>query len=258
MSWLPGKAESTEVLKATEQFSSPDEIPAVLVYERPDGITPADQLAVARHVTQYAELQDVDREVVGPIPSQDGRALQVLVPINAGSGGWETIGERAADIRRVAADRPDGMSVHITGPGGIAADSSRRHSRASTAPCLYGTVAVVIVILLVHVSQPRAVAAAGGLRRGVTLICAQAVVICLAKHTDLTVNAQGAGIVTVLVFGAGTDYALLLVARYREELRRHEDRHKAMAVAVHRAGPAIVRQRRHGRRRHAVPAVRRR
>jgi len=55
----------------------------------------------------------------------------------------------------------------------------------------------------------------------------------------LTVNAQSAGILTVLVFGAGTDYALLLVARYREELRRHEDRHEAMAFALHRVGPAI-------------------
>ena len=54
------------------------------------------------------------------------------------------------------------------------------------------------------------------------------------------VNAQSAGILTVLVFGAGTDYALLLVARYREELRRHDDRHEAMALALHRAGPAII------------------
>ena len=44
----------------------------------------------------------------------------------------------------------------------------------------------------------------------------------------------------MLVFGAGTDYALLLVARYREELRRHEDRHEAMAFALHRATPAII------------------
>ena len=62
----------------------------------------------------------------------------------------------------------------------------------------------------------------------------------MAKHAGLVVNAESAGILTVLVFGAGTDYALLLVARYREELRRHADRHEAMAVALRRAGPAIV------------------
>jgi putative drug exporter of the RND superfamily len=71
------------------------------------------------------------------------------------------------------------------------------------------------------------------------LTVAEAVVYLLIKHAGLTVNAQTAGILTVLVFGAGTDYALLLVARYREELRRHGDRHEAMALALHRAGPAI-------------------
>ena len=62
----------------------------------------------------------------------------------------------------------------------------------------------------------------------------------LAKYADLTVNGQTQFIMTVLVIGAGTDYALLLVARYREELRRHEDRHEAMAFALHRAAPAIL------------------
>ena len=75
---------------------------------------------------------------------------------------------------------------------------------------------------------------------GVALTTAQAVIYFAAKYADLTVNGQSQGILTVLVFGAGTDYALLLVARYREELRRHEDRHEAMAFALHRAAPAIV------------------
>ena len=66
------------------------------------------------------------------------------------------------------------------------------------------------------------------------------VVYLLAKYADLTVNGQSQGILSILVIGAGTDYALLLVARYREELRRHEDRHEAMAFALHRAAPAIL------------------
>src|SRR5436305_10432460 len=74
---------------------------------------------------------------------------------------------------------------------------------------------------------------------GLALTVAEGVVYVLAK-AGLTVNAQSAGILLVLVVGAGTDYALLLIARYREELRKHEDRHEAMAVALRRAGPAIV------------------
>lgn len=237
VSWLPGKAESTEVLKATEQFSSPDEIPAVLVYERSSGITPADQQAVARQVAQYGDLQDVDRDVVGPIPSEDRKALQVLVPINAGSGGWETIGARADDIRRIAADRPDGLSFHVTGPGGFAADSQEAFAGID-GKLLYSAAAVVIVILLLTYRSP-VLWLLPLLSAGAALFAAQAVIYVLATRADLTVNAQSAGILTVLVFGAGTDYALLLIARYREELRRHQDRHEAMAFALHRSGPAI-------------------
>jgi RND superfamily putative drug exporter len=69
---------------------------------------------------------------------------------------------------------------------------------------------------------------------------AQGLIYFLAKYADLTVNGQSQAILTILVIGAGTDYALLLVARYREELRRHADRHEAMAFALHRAAPAIV------------------
>jgi RND superfamily putative drug exporter len=74
----------------------------------------------------------------------------------------------------------------------------------------------------------------------VALTAAQAVIYLLARNGGLTVNGQSAFILTVLVFGAGTDYALLLTARYREELRRHADRHEAMAVALGRAAPAII------------------
>ncbi|TDW93932.1 RND superfamily putative drug exporter [Kribbella pratensis] len=238
VSWLPGKAESTEVLKASEQFSSPDEIPAVLVYERSSGITPADQQAVQSHIAQYGELQDVDRDVVGPIPAQDHKALQVLVPINAGSGGWETIGARADDIRRIAGDRPDGLSFHVTGPGGFAADSQEAFAGID-GKLLYSAGAVVIIILLLTYRSP-VLWLLPLVSAGVALFSAQAVVYVLATQANLTVNAQSAGILTVLVFGAGTDYALLLVARYREELRRHQDRHEAMAFALHRSGPAIV------------------
>jgi RND superfamily putative drug exporter len=237
VSWLPGNAESTEVLKATERFSSPDEIPAVLVYERAGGVTQADQQAVGRHVAAYGTLKDVDRDVVGPILSKDGKALQVLVPINAGSGGWETIGARADDMRAVAADRPEGLSFHLTGPGGFAADSQEAFAGID-GKLLYSAAAVVIIILLLTYRSP-VLWLLPLLSAGVALFAAEAVIYLLATKADLTVNAQSAGILTVLVFGAGTDYALLLIARYREELRRHVDKHEAMAFALHRSGPAI-------------------
>ena len=115
--------------------------------------------------------------------------------------------------------RPDGLSFHLTGPGGFAADSQEAFAGID-GKLLYSAAAVVIIILLLTYRSP-VLWLLPLISAGVALFAAQAVVYLLATKADLTVNAQSAGILTVLVFGAGTDYALLLVARYREELRRH-------------------------------------
>ena len=101
---------------------------------------------------------------------------------------------------------------------------------------MFSALAVVIVLLLITYRSP-VLWLLPVISAGVALTSAEAVIYLLAEHAGLTVNAQSAGILDVLVFGAGTDYALLLTARYREELRRHSDRHEAMAVALRRAGP---------------------
>jgi putative drug exporter of the RND superfamily len=237
VSWLPGDAESTSVLRDSAAFQSSDEIPAVVVYERTGGATNGDVAAVAAQMKQFADVDGVQRDPVGPIPSADKRALQVLVPIDAGSGGWEALGTAVDEIRAITDDGPAGLSVHITGPGGFAADSSEAFAGID-GKLLYSAVGVVVVILLLTYRSP-ILWMLPVFSAVVSLMVAQAAVYFLATKADLTVNAQSAGILTVLVFGAGTDYALLLVARYREELRRHEDRHEAMAFALHRSGPAI-------------------
>jgi len=104
---------------------------------------------------------------------------------------------------------------------------------------LYATLAVVVVLLLLTYRSP-VLWLLPVLSAGVALTVAQAAIYLLTQHANLTVNGQSGGILVVLVIGAGTDYALLLIARYREELRRHADRHQAMAVALRRAGPAII------------------
>ena len=237
VSWLPGGAESTRVIQAAAQFQSQDEIPAIVVYERAGGVTPQDVASVTTQVAKFNALPVVERDSVGPIPSQDKQALQVMVPINAGTGGWDALAAAVDDMRVIAKDSPAGLTNHITGPGGFAADSAEAFSGID-GKLLYSALAVVIFILLFTYRSP-ALWLLPVVSAGLALTVAQAVVYLLATKADLTVNAQSAGILTVLVFGAGTDYALLLVARYREELRRHEDRHEAMAFALHRTGPAI-------------------
>ncbi|WP_461046798.1 MMPL family transporter [Terrabacter koreensis] len=237
-SWLPQDAQSTQVVDQIADFQSKNEFPAVVVYERPSGITPADLAAVSAQVARFDAIDTVKRDAVGPIPSADKQALQVIVPVDAGDAGWDSLGATVTKMRDAAKDTPTGLSMHITGPVGYAADSSEAFSGID-GKLLYSAMAVVIVILLITYRSP-VLWLVPVLSAGTALFVAQGVIYFLADGDVLTVNAQSSGILTVIVFGAGTDYALLLVARYREELRRHEDRHEAMAVALHRAGPAII------------------
>ncbi|TQN43134.1 RND superfamily putative drug exporter [Blastococcus colisei] len=238
-SWLPGDAESTLALEQqTDLGSDPDIITTVLVYERPEGLTPADLAAVVENAEVFGQLAEVDGDVLGPIPAEDGQAAQLVVPLNVGPDGWVAIAPLVDGMRAEARDGPDGLEVYVTGPGGFAADSSDAFAGID-GTLLYAALGVVILILLFTYRSP-VLWILPIFSAVVALFCAQALIYLLARYADLTVNAQSASILTVLVIGAGTDYALLLVARYREELRLHADRHEAMTEAVHRTGPAVL------------------
>jgi RND superfamily putative drug exporter len=237
--WLPGSAESTKVLAQAKAFEPTETIPTVVVYERRSGVTAADESKAAADAKAFGTLSDISGEVLGPIKADDGNALRVIVPITVGKDGWNKIADVVKAIRADAdKGNADGLGVYVTGPGGIAADQAAAFEGID-GTLLYTTLAVVVVILLLTYRSP-VLWLLPVLTAGISLTSSQAVIYLLGKHAGLTVNAQSAGILTVLVFGAGTDYALLLVARYREELRRHADRHEAMAFALHRAGPAII------------------
>jgi RND superfamily putative drug exporter len=237
--WLPANAESTKVLDLQSHFQSPNIFPAVVVYDRASGLTAADRAKAAADARSLAGLHGVGPgQVAGPIPSADGKAIQTIVSVNLGTQGWNGAATAASSIRAITQSNAHGLASHITGPLGNAADSSKVF-KGIDSTLLYATLAVVIVILLITYRSP-ALWLLPVISAGVALITAEAVVYLLAAHAGLTVNAQSAGILLVLVFGASTDYALLIVARYREELRRHDRRRAAMAEALRRAGPAII------------------
>ncbi|GAB2586502.1 MMPL family transporter [Streptomyces capparidis] len=240
--WLPGSAESTRVVEVAKRFRS-DATVAVLVYARDGGLTERDLRSVAEDARRVRALSThgIDgRAATGPFPDRADapRAAQILVPVELGDTGWTRLAEAADELRAPAADRPEGLSFHVTGPGGTGADSADAFEGID-GTLLFSALAVVVAMLLLTYRSPTLLLLPV-LSTLAALVGAQAVVYLLAAHTGLVVNAQSAGILTVLVFGASTDYALLLVARYREELRRHEDRHEAMARALLRAGPAVV------------------
>jgi putative drug exporter of the RND superfamily len=239
--WLPKNAESTQVVELSKRFAPSDIFPALVVYERPGGaVTPADQAKVAADVKAFAGVKDVTGEILGPLPSEDGQALQVVVPIKVAEegNGWEELTPRIKELRSIAQADTGGLGVYVTGPAGYFADFANVFSGFDST-LLYITAVIVIVILLITYRSP-VLWILPLTCVFVALTTAQAVIYLLARNGGLTVNGQSAFILTVLVFGAGTDYALLLTARYREELRRHADRHEAMAVALGRAAPAII------------------
>src|SRR6266536_1710523 len=89
--WLPGKAEATKVSDLQKQFSATDLAPAVIVYERPSGITPADQAKAAADAKAIAGVPGVTGQVVGPVPATDKAALQLFAPIKVDAAGWQKI-----------------------------------------------------------------------------------------------------------------------------------------------------------------------
>src|SRR3954471_14789898 len=235
-SWLPASAESTKALDELAPFQDQNDIPTTVVYSRTGGLTQDDLTAIQGQVAQLQDMKGVTGQVTGPIVSDDGVVAQTLVTFNFGKNGWNDLPDTADALRDIA--QIEGVTVNIAGQGGQGADSAEVFAGVD-GTLLFAALGVVILILLFTYRSP-VLWILPIFSAVVALFTAEALIYLLAKYAGLTVNGQSQGILTVLVIGAGTDYALLLVARYREELRRHEDRHEAMAFALHRATPAIL------------------
>jgi RND superfamily putative drug exporter len=236
VAFLPADAEATRALDLAAGFVDRQTTPALVVYERASGITAADRQRVAGNASEFARLPGVVAPLPPPIPSQDGQALQVIVPVDAAGG--EQIRHAVDQLRGIAGTGGGGLTVHVAGPAGLLADLIDVFSSID-GPLLLVTLGVVLVILLIVYRSP-VLWIIPVLAAGTSYGLAAFAVYHLADAEIITLNGQAQGILTVLVFGAGTDYALLLIARYREELRHHARAVDAMVAAWRGAGPAIL------------------
>jgi RND superfamily putative drug exporter len=237
-SGLPDSSEAAQVSALLEEFPSADSTTAIVVFSR-DGaeLTQADRDAVTASASTLAEAS-IAPQAVMPRFSDDGTAAIVAVPLDATTAESD-IEATATSIRTDAQEGlPDGLTALLTGSVGFQADIGDAFAGADFRLLLV-TVIVVAVLLIITYRSPvlwivplAVVGIADGLAR--------VVVTSLAQPLGITIDASIGGILSVLVFGAGTNYALLLVARYREELTRVENRHRAMLTAVTSAGPAIA------------------
>ena len=279
-SYLPGDAESTKALNATESLQKGEIAPAVIVYRRASGLTAADRRTIAEDVEKMTskrfpgvvpdgataaaggkhqdtrETSEGAKDLppgcggptttipgqpadyapfVGPICSQDGKAAIVTAYIK-GNGEGERILDPVQFWRDEISDPGGGLEVKITGGAGFSADAIEVFEGIN-GTLLLAAVSLVIFLLIVIYRSPMyffiplaAVLFAETLSRSIGYG---------VSELGVTINGQSSSIMSVLVLGAGTDYALLLVARYREELHHTADRHEAMKTALASAGPAI-------------------
>jgi RND superfamily putative drug exporter len=205
--YLPASAESTQELNGQAAFVSKNLNPAVVVYERPGGITAADMRKARADARDFAAMPSVGGRVTGPVPSRDRQAIETVVGADLGYN--SDFSGFISKVTTVASDGGTGLAVHIAGPAASAADEVKIF-KGIDSTLLLATLAVVIVLLLLTYRSPVLwlLPIAGA---GVALTAAEAVIYLLTKH-GLTVNGQTGGILVVLVLGASTDYALLLVA----------------------------------------------
>jgi RND superfamily putative drug exporter len=237
-SFLPSDAESTKALTVAEELQDGEQAPIVIIYRREGGLTEADQQKIAADRDELNAAMEKYPQVSPfgePQPSPNGDAALLIGNIT-GDGESETILDPIDDIREMVSDPGGGLEVKVTGPAGFAADAIKVFESIDGTLLLAAMLIVFVLLILIYRSPlffwiPLFAV-------GFAEITTRAVGYGVTE-LGVTVNGQSSAILSVLVLGAGTDYALLLVSRYREELRKHEDKHEAIALAMRTAGPAI-------------------
>ncbi|MFF7195715.1 MMPL family transporter [Streptomyces sp. NPDC008079] len=235
--YLPNSADSTRAAKIQASLPGGETTDIVVVYHRDGGLTAADRATAARQTAEIARTNRLTGDAPRAVPSKDGTTL--MYPMSTTAPGQDSQARTDfVDGVRDVAKGGSGLTVKVGGQGALDTDSAEVYS-ALGGPLLYTTVLVVAVLLILIYRSP--------VLWLIPLICAgaadvlsMAVTYGLNQAFGVTVSGQSSGVMTILVFGVGTDYALLLVARYREELRRTERPYDAMRTALRKAAPAVL------------------
>jgi RND superfamily putative drug exporter len=262
-SFLPSNAESTRAIDALEGRGGHgggvgEEVPVVIVFDREGGLTEADLSAIGRigdglnrlKITGATPIVDpfsadaseslgevaTIAKGVGPL-SRDGEAALVVLALNAGDRG--AIVEGVKELRGyLAAHQPQGVSSYVTGPAGIAADLEQVADEAGET-LLVATLSLVLILLLIVYRAPL-LALMPLLSVGAAYLVAIGISYLLIDAGAITVNSEGTMLLLVLIFGAGTDYSLLLVHRYREEIDAGRPPAEALPTALAESAPALA------------------
>jgi RND superfamily putative drug exporter len=237
-SGLPVSYQSAAAELRQESLPSSGVAPALVVYASTDGapLSAADKAAITARAAALAPLA-VGGSTAPPTYSPDGTVAVIAVPVDTTDDA--KVGPKVTEIRTVAAaDLPEGLQAQVTGGPAFITDLTKVFEGADTT-LLIATASVVAVLLLITYRSPwlwLVPLFVVGIAEQLTT----KLVALIAPHFGIVVDPSAAGITSVLVFGAATDYALLLIARYRERLRTEDSRFHAMQVALRRTSGAII------------------
>lgn len=233
----PIGSDSRAAVELAQSLPDTDSVAAVIVFSREGQmLTPADLTYAKDRLGLADAIEGV--EASGPvIPAQDGTAAVGTLTIDGTSA--VVARDKVAEIRTALQDgRPDGLSAQVTGPAGISADLAKVFDGANFR--LLGTTALVVALLLIITYRSPVLWLIPLTIVGLADQVAGSVATHILSAFGMAFDQSTTGILSVLVFGAGTDYALLLISRYRDELHRYEDRREAMAVAWRRTVETVT------------------
>ncbi len=239
---LPARSDAARAEVLAQQFPGSGQAALIAVVSRSDGgvLTPADLAAAAqaRDRMQAAGHPGANAVARPPEVSADGKVALTVVPISAQLSGF-SLDHTVVAVRHAAGTGlPPGLEVHVTGGPAFGADIANAFSGANVT-LLVVTTSVVALLLIATYRSP-VLWLVPLIVIGFADRVATSVGTAVAGLTGLSFDGSTSGITSVLVFGAGTNYALLLISRYRQELRRHSAHRDALRRAVRSAGPAIV------------------
>ena len=224
--YLPESADATTVQQLLGEFNDSDAIPAIAVFTSDQELTQTELDAISDAVADAPSVEGVADDVSPALPSDDGKAVQAFIPIEGDAELADTTTALGEELRAAV---PDGVTVYITGPAGFSADLVAGFSGIDGLLLGVALLAVLVILVLVYRSflLPLVV-----LSTSLFALCVALLVVWwLAKWEILLLSGQTQGILFILVIGAATDYALLLVARFREELRVAQDKGVALRAA---------------------------
>ena len=232
--YLPESADATQVQSLLGEFNDSNAIPAIVVFTAAEPLTET-QVAALEDALRQATATEGVTEVSPLIPSADDLAAQAFVPIATDSDIAEVVSQLSDELKSIT---PDGLEVFVTGPAGFTSDLVEGFAGIDGILLGVALLAVLIILILVYRSFLLPIAV---LSTSMFALCAALLTVWwLAKWEILALSGQTQGILFILVIGAATDYSLLYVARYREELRVHSDKWAATQGALKGAFEPIL------------------